>query len=405
VTRVVHFSDLHLGIEAHGRPDPATGINQRILDFAARADEVVQFSLDNAVDVVLFAGDAFRNSHPAPTVQKMLAERVRKLAKAGVHVFLLAGNHDLPRMIADVTAFSVYSALEAENVTVAERAGLYRVRGRSGAEVQIGAIPHFWPRAVLAKLDEPGDVDRISHSVVSDTVASLASKVSPGMPAILTAHLQVWEAQSSDAQERYDTTEVRVPVTALKHDAFSYGALGHVHQRQEFSVVGDRGTFVAYSGSLDRVDFGEEKEEKGFYVVDFDGEGRLAGAPLFRPVAARRFLTIRTEPYGDDPTAEVVSAVERADLADAVVRVYVAASRDRYAVLDKARVRRALGAAYEGIILPSYPEDQMEVRDARFAAEMTYQQALTEYARSEYGKDADEVIRLGAEVIEEVLGA
>lgn len=402
MTRVLHFSDLHLGIEAHGRPDPATGINQRVLDFAARADEVVDFALGNDVDVVLFAGDAFKNSHPAPTVQKMLAQRVRKLAKAGVHVFLLAGNHDLPRMIADVTAFSVYSALEAENVTVAERAGLYRVRGRNGAEVQIAAIPHFWPRALLAKTGEPGDLDRISHNVVSETVAGLAGKVRPGAPALLTAHLQVWEAVSSDAQERYDTTEVRVPVTALKHGAFSYGALGHVHQRQEFTG-GD--TFAAYSGSLDRVDFGEEKEEKGFYVLDYDGDGRLAAAPLFHPVAARRFLTIRTEPYGDDPTLEVVAAVERADIAGAVVRVYVAATRDRYAVLDKIRVRQALAPAYEANVWPSYPEEEREVRDARFAAEMTYQQALTEYAKSEYGKDADEVVRLGAEVIEEVVGA
>jgi DNA repair protein SbcD/Mre11 len=404
MTRVVHFSDLHLGIEAHGRPDPATGINQRVLDFAARMDEVVQFSLDNDVDVVLFAGDAFKNSHPAPTVQKMLAQRVRRLAKAGIHVFLLAGNHDLPRMIADVTAFSVYSALETENVTVAERAGLYRVRGRSGAEVQIAAIPHFWPRALLASVGE-SDVDRVSYRVVSDTVAGLAAKVTAGTPAILTAHLQVWEAQSSDAQERYDTTEVRVPVTSLKHEAFGYTALGHVHQRQEFYENWRRGPLVAYSGSLDRVDFGEQSEDKGFYVLDYGADGRLARAPEFRSVAARRFLTIRTEPYCEDPTPEVVAAIERAGIDDAVVRVYVAATRDRYAILDKPRARQALGAAYEGIILPSYPDEQIEVRDARFAAEMTYQQALTEYARSEYGKDADEVIRLGAEVIEEVLGA
>ena len=31
--KILHFADLHLGVESYGRIDPATGISSRLLDF------------------------------------------------------------------------------------------------------------------------------------------------------------------------------------------------------------------------------------------------------------------------------------------------------------------------------------------------------------------------------------
>jgi exonuclease SbcD len=405
--RILHFSDYHLGSDSYGKPDPETGINQRILDFAARLDELIDFALANDVDVVLFAGDAFKNAHPTPTVQKLLAERIWRLAKGGIRVFLLAGNHDLPRMVSNVTAFSVYPALEVDHVTVAERAGVYVVKTAKGEELQIAAMPHFWRSALLAQIARPlspRQIDDEINQLVATKVNDLAGSINPGIPVVMTAHLHVDKANVSTAQELYGVSDFQIPISSLAHKAFPYVALGHIHKPQVLSDDWKSGTFAAYSGSLDRVDFGEEGEQKGFYVVDLEN-GRLASEPHFEPVAARRFVTVKAIPSTDAPTESVLAAIAAADIADAIVRVRVPAPRDLYAMLDLATVRRALEPAYDARVQPVYEQEEVSVRDPRFSTQLSQAQALEEYVRSEtsMARDADELIRLGRELINDVI--
>jgi exonuclease SbcD len=404
--RILHFSDYHLGSDSYGKPDPATGINQRILDFADRFDELIDFAFANRVDVVLFAGDAFKNAHPSPTVQKLLAERVWRLAKGGVRVFLLAGNHDLPRMIANVTAFSVYPALEVENVTVAERAGVYTVETAAGERLQIAAMPHFWRGQLLSRIDRPmapADIDRAIDRLVAEQVNGLAESLNPHVPAVLTAHCHVTKAKVSTAQDLYGVSDFELSLSSLAHRAFPYVALGHIHKPQVLSDDWRSGTFAAYSGSLDRVDFGEEGEQKGFYVVDVE-DGRLASEPRFETVAARRFVTVDAAPSGDAPTENVLNEIARADIGGAVVRVRVTAPREVFAALDQSSLRRALEPAYDARLQPIFDREEVTVRDPRFAGQLSEAQALEEYVRSDasLSKDADELIRLGRDLINDV---
>jgi DNA repair protein SbcD/Mre11 len=405
--RILHFSDYHLGSDSYGKPNPETGINQRIHDFAARLDQLIDFALANEVDVVLFAGDAFKNAHPTPTVQKLLAERIWRLAKGGVRVFLLAGNHDLPRMIANVTAFSVYPALEVDNVTVAERAGVYTLETAKGERLQIAAMPHFWRSALLAQVARPlspTQIDDEINALVAAKVNALAEQINPSVPVVMTAHLHVDKANVSTAQELYGVSDFQIPLSSLAHRAFPYVALGHIHKPQVLSDDWKGGTFAAYSGSLERVDFGEEHERKGFYVVDLEG-GKLVAEPHFETVDARSFVTVSATPSTDAPTESVLDAIAKLDIADAIVRVRIAAPRDLYAAVDLDAVRNALAPAYDARIQPVYEQEEVSLRDPRFQGHLSEAQALEEYVRSEasFAADAEELLRLGRDLINDVL--
>lgn len=405
--RVLHFSDYHLGSDSYGKPNPDTGINQRIHDFAARLDELIDFALANEVDLVLFAGDAFKNAHPSPTVQKLLAERIWRLAKGGIRVFLLAGNHDLPRMVANVTAFSVYPALEVAGVTVAERAGVYTLDTAKGERLQIAAMPHFWRSALMAQIDKPlspQEVDRAIDRMVAEKVDHLAAQLNPSLPAVLTAHCHVTKARVSTAQDLYGISDFELSLSSIAHRAFPYVALGHIHKPQALADDWKSGTFAAYSGSLDRVDFGEEGEQKGFFVFDLEN-GRLASEPHFEVVDARRFVTVNATPSSDAPTESVVKAIEGKDIGDAVVRVRVEAPRDLYAAIDLSQVRHALEGAYDARVQPIYEQEEVTIRDPRFAGQISEAQALEEYVRSQpaFAKDADDLLRLGRELINDVV--
>ncbi len=94
--RILHFSDLHIGVENYGRIDPATGHSTRLGDFLGSLDEVVEFALTQQVDLALLAGDAYKGRDPSQTHQREFARRLHRLSSAGIPVFLLIGNHDLP---------------------------------------------------------------------------------------------------------------------------------------------------------------------------------------------------------------------------------------------------------------------------------------------------------------------
>src|SRR4030042_1219134 len=109
--RILHFADLHLGVETYGRVDAATGRSTRLLDFLRALDELVDYAVEERVDLVLFCGDAYKSREPSQTHQREFARRVRRLVDAGIPVFLLVGNHDLPAAVSRATSLEIYDTL------------------------------------------------------------------------------------------------------------------------------------------------------------------------------------------------------------------------------------------------------------------------------------------------------
>ena len=128
--------------------------------------------------------------------------------------------------------------------------------------------------------------------------------------------------------------------------AFDYVALGHIHKTQ---VLGQDPP-VVYSGSLQRVDFSEEKDEKGFYVIQLDPTqepGRRAIDYRFQPVKARPFVTIDVtiKPEDLDPTATILQHIQRHPVADAIVRVRIQVPAELEAMVLDSEIRKALAQA------------------------------------------------------------
>ena len=148
--RILHFSDVHIGVESYGSTDPDTGLSTRLMDFLATFDEVVDFALDNSVDLVLFAGDAYKSRDPSQTHQREFARRIARLSREGVPVFLLVGNHDLPHIASRATALDIFPTLSVPNVTIGDRLDTYIVHIAAGP-LQVVALPWIRRSAFLAR--------------------------------------------------------------------------------------------------------------------------------------------------------------------------------------------------------------------------------------------------------------
>ena len=153
--RIVHTSDLHLGVENYGTLDPSTGFSTRLLDFLEALDEVVDFARDNRADLVLFAGDIYKGRDPSQTHQREFARRLRTLSEAGIPTFLLVGNHDLPNAASRATAVEIFPVLDVPKVHVGDRLETKTVATPSGP-LQVVAVP--WPRrgAILSREETRG---------------------------------------------------------------------------------------------------------------------------------------------------------------------------------------------------------------------------------------------------------
>jgi exonuclease SbcD len=135
--------------------------------------------------------------------------------------------------------------------------------------------------------------------------------------------------------------DLALPLSLLKSEHWDYVALGHIHRHQ--SLEGEQFPPVVYPGSIERIDFGEEKEDKGFVIAQVS-RGECAWA--FHKLDTRRFVTVRVEADGQDPTAEVIDAIERAPIQDAVVRVIIQTTAERNPLINKKEILRALRRAF-----------------------------------------------------------
>ena len=138
--------------------------------------------------------------------------------------------------------------------------------------------------------------------------------------------------------------DVVVQRSALADPAWDYVALGHIHKHQELNL-GHQPPIV-YPGSLERIDFGEEKEEKGFVIAEVT---RGNTSWTFIPVDSRPFLTIRVNiTQAADPMTTILDAIEDRETDEAIVRVIIKANEEQEALIDDKAIRQSLrGGEYD----------------------------------------------------------
>ncbi|MFW6075843.1 MAG: metallophosphoesterase family protein [Chloroflexota bacterium] len=323
--RLLHFADLHLGIDLYGRIDPESGLSTRVLDFLRAFDQIVDAALEQKVDAVLFAGDAFKHRDPNPTLQREFARRIVRLRNAGIPIVLLMGNHDLPGIESRAAAAEIYHVLEIEGVHVAREIESRVIQTASGP-LQVVSLPWITRSRLMTspafrQFSDADQRDRIVEGVryaMHQCVADLDTD----LPRVLLAHITMQGAEYGHERSIMLGNDISVDGQTLRVTEFDYVALGHIHKHQALRSHPP----VVYSGSPERVDFGEESEQKGFVIVDLEQvDGAWRASWTFHPLDVRPFLTIRIDARGSEVWNEVKRAIdrERQRIRGAVVRCFV----------------------------------------------------------------------------------
>lgn len=264
--RVLHTSDWHVGRTIRGR--------SRDDEHRAVLAEIAQVVRDEGVDLVLVAGDIFDHAAPSPVAEDIVYSALLELTRDGVHVALIAGNHDNPRRFAALKPFLHLARVHASpEVARREEGGCLEITVRTGETARVAFLPWVSQRGIiraeqLMKLEQSDQQQRYQEAV-RGVLQQLTSGFDAMAVNLVLAHTTIAGTPLGGGERAAETIfDYFVPATFLPSNAH-YVALGHIHRQQRVIT----GAPAWYSGSPLQLDFGEQPDIQG--VLVFEAKPRL----------------------------------------------------------------------------------------------------------------------------------
>jgi exonuclease SbcD len=385
--------DVHEGINFGFRVDPETGISERSLDLHRNFVRAAQHAIANRMDLFIVGGDLFDRTHVSPAFRELVRKDViEPLGEAGIETWLVAGNHDQPRLWSRGTSlddFRGYPHVKVFREPAVERATV------DGEDITFLIIPYLHPEHIADRVRERlgEEVPReqafeMGRRMLKEWMRKRAEEAGDGR-VLLLGHYYVEGAKvrSTDYPEvlpgEFSFTLDMIP------SAVELAIFGHIHLHQ---AVGDR---VVYVGAPERVDWGERKDPKGFLSYA-PGDGWS-----FHPLPTRPMIKVDVDARGQNPTAAVLEALKE-DIKDALVRVEIRMEEGQRELLDEGSMAERLSEAFHYEVGISY-HDREKLSLAEFTLDPLT--LFDEYVHLNYGDHPrlEEIMKEGEAILKEVL--
>lgn len=243
--KILHCSDVHLG----RRPVGGVGeySRKRYEDYFAAFDYIVDFALQNSIDVFIIAGDFFDKRDLSPEILLKAERSLERLKLGGIPVVITEGNHDNVMFGGEEDSWIVY---------LSEKGLLHRPNYKFEEDsyeffpVEIGGIKFYGLG--------------YSGSYTAETMHALADVLSEEnrKSTIVLVHTGI--AGGDKLAGTIDSEAVKVFANKAV-----YVAGGHLHSHR---VYPQEKPYFFVPGSSEYFDLGEIGQKKGFIVFDTESE-------------------------------------------------------------------------------------------------------------------------------------
>lgn len=255
-----HLADLHLGKSIHGFSLIEEG------DQPYWADHFLKAVDEQRPDGVVIAGDIYDRAVPPKEAVELFDQMLTALARRGIPVLIVAGNHDSGPRLAFASGL-----LEREGVYIAGEAKAEMVHVTLQDEfgpVTFWLMPFLFPAAVRYALDQEdlGSYDEAVRVLLAEQRIDFSQRN------VLVAHQFVVSGGEKPEMGGSETTVGGLgQVDASAFDGFDYVALGHIHGAQKIGREE-----VRYGGSPLPYSFSEVNQRKGLTLVEMGEKGQLS---------------------------------------------------------------------------------------------------------------------------------
>ena len=350
MVKILHLSDIHMGSGfSYGHINPETGLNTRFEDFTLALKRCVDSAIAQKVDLVLFGGDAFPDATPPPYIQQAFAREFCRLVAADIPTVLLVGNHDQHSQGAGGASLCIYRTLGVPGFIVGDTLTTHRIETKGGP-VQIVTLPWLTRSTLLTRPETQGlSMGEVGSLLLDRLRVALEGEIrqlDPEVPTVLLAHVMTDTARYGAERFLAVGKGFTVPMAILARECFDYIALGHVHKYQRVC----ESPLAIYPGSIERLDFSEEKEEKGYIMLDLT-KGKATAE--FCSLPARVFKTIEIDlTEKEDPQAALLKAVQKERPLRNGGEISLQIRADQVEIVDNSLIGEALENAHSYTIQP-----------------------------------------------------
>ncbi|MHA2363634.1 MAG: metallophosphoesterase family protein [Candidatus Hodarchaeales archaeon] len=387
--RLLHTGDLHLGVRRIDRLN-SDGQNVMVQDFFQILDEMVSYAIKidsdgfPYIDAFLIAGDVFQHPNPSPTILQQFATAVQRLIEAKVQVVLIPGNHDKPITKTKSDPLQIFRILEVQGCQVFNKPELKVIKTNRGT-IEVLGFPYISFKSLLGRDKYQGfseeEIAKKYLSLIRATIEKHILNASSDRLTVFLAHMHVLGSKIGSERSLTMSTEPMIPPTSLIFDNCDYICLGHIHKHQ----IMYKQPPVVYSGSPQRCDFSEEKEEKGFIEIQWQDSNNIPQF-FFRKTNARIYKTIKCDvSTSKNPTKSVLDHInDCSNLNNAVVRLQITCSKNQR--IEEELIQNRL---QEIGLFHLYPIEinrltQIRSRAPGLTAQDSFEEAINQYLKTRH---------------------
>jgi DNA repair protein SbcD/Mre11 len=398
--RLLHFADAHIDMANYGRHDPESGLPLRVLDFLKSLDAIIDTAIDEKVDLVIFAGDAYKDRTPAPTFQREWGKRIMRLSAAKIPTLLLVGNHDVSPSIGRANAIEEFDTLQVPFVRVIAKPELITAQ-QLGIPVQVIGLPWISRSGLMAALETEETAPAEIFSQIEERLTALVQgyleTIDPALPVILTAHASVQGASFGAERMVMLGADLVLPGSLVKDPRLDYVALGHIHKPQDLNE--GQHPPVIYPGSIERVDFGEAHDNKFFIVAEVErGKTSVEWRKLkhIRPFV-EAYIKLESAENVDEQLKVALPGAKK--IKDAIVKLTVEYPRDYEKLINEAEIREYTAGAFEfHLVKRPQMENRVRLAAGQNIASLSPLELLEKYWEASHTNTAE------AEILQKLAG-
>ena len=252
--KTIICGDTHIGaVMGLGRPNGSGG-NTRVDDYEKSLNFIIDYAIENKVDVFIQTGDLFEVRNPTTEHIQIADKCIKRLSDANIFTVIIMGNHDY-RKTGDTftSALATMQANSYRNVRILLEPEVISYANKKGDAQSMLLVPYRDKRMY------PAQGTKEATDLFNAHMKDLASKVNPEYPSIAVGHNFFFEGNYFD----FGGHEVLVaPESFSNLDAV---VMGHYH---EFRRVKKSGPESYYVGSLEKTNFGDAEIDKFFLIFD-----------------------------------------------------------------------------------------------------------------------------------------
>ena len=278
--RILHTSDWHIGHRLYER--------SRIEEHRQFLDWLLMTLQENAVDVLLVAGDIFDTALPSSEATDLYYQFLFRLYReTHTHAIITAGNHDSPMRLAAPREFLRMGRIHVVGPASEPAACVFTLPSENPS-VAIAAVPYLSENELshISFETEPERAERYRERLKA-FYRQCAECMPPGLPKILMGHLFVQGGKVGESERNIQIGGATAMRISDFPDDVTYVALGHLHRPHAISGADYP---IQYAGSPLPLRFNEARYCKKVYLLDVSIGGDVQVAEIEIPV----FKELRT---------------------------------------------------------------------------------------------------------------